>query len=206
VCTAALRAEGRELRSAHRPFRKGTLRGWTGVSLLAGAWRGVGDSCRQRPGSPLLSRRRTSHRRRIEPKDARDPRRRTRERHLGRSTRRQRPGPPFHGPLLRRGGRGARALHHPRRSLDVAEATRDLRPGGWLLLGGGLFLLEHVRTLSSPCAFCRASSTRSLILLENDHLLCAPLRHVEDAGLVVERLERSKLGIVEWLVAAGHSL
>ena len=44
------------------------------------------------------------------------------------------------------------------------------------------------------------------VLLENDHLLCEPLRHVEDAGLVVERLERSKLGIVEWLVAAGHSL
>ena len=44
------------------------------------------------------------------------------------------------------------------------------------------------------------------ILLENDHLLCEPLRLVEDAGLVVERLERSKLGIVEWLDAAGHRL
>jgi hypothetical protein len=42
------------------------------------------------------------------------------------------------------------------------------------------------------------------VLLENEHLLCEPLLHVEDAGLVVERLERSKLGIVEWPVAAGH--
>ena len=73
-------------------------------------------------------------------------------------------------------------------------------------VGGWLLLLEHVRTLSSPCAFCRASSTRSLILLENDHILCAPLQHVEDASLVVARLKRSKLGLVEWPVAAGHSL
>ena len=42
------------------------------------------------------------------------------------------------------------------------------------------------------------------VLLENHHLLCEPLLHVEDAVLVVERLERSKLDIVEWLVAAGH--
>jgi hypothetical protein len=42
------------------------------------------------------------------------------------------------------------------------------------------------------------------VLLENYHLLCEPLLHVEDAGLIVERLERLKLDIVEWLVAAGH--
>jgi hypothetical protein len=42
------------------------------------------------------------------------------------------------------------------------------------------------------------------VLLENDHLLCEPLLYVEGAGLVVEPLERSKLGIVKWLVAAGH--
>jgi hypothetical protein len=39
------------------------------------------------------------------------------------------------------------------------------------------------------------------VLLENDHLLREPLRHVEGLGLVVEHLERSKLGIVERLVA-----
>ena len=133
-------------------------------------------------------------------------RRRTRERRLGRSTRRQRPGPPFHGRLLRRGGRGARALHHPRRPLGRSRGSEGLATWQMVAPRRWLLLLEHVRTLSSPCAFCRASSTRSLILLENDHLLCEPLRHVEDAGLAVERLERSKLGIVEWPVAAGHSL
>jgi hypothetical protein len=39
------------------------------------------------------------------------------------------------------------------------------------------------------------------LLLEHDHLLREPLNHVESAGLVVERLERSKLGIVERLAA-----
>jgi hypothetical protein len=39
------------------------------------------------------------------------------------------------------------------------------------------------------------------LLLEHDHLLREPLRHVEDSGLVVERLERSKLGMVERLAA-----
>jgi hypothetical protein len=39
------------------------------------------------------------------------------------------------------------------------------------------------------------------MLLENDHLTREPLRHVEGAGLTVERLERSKWGIVERLAA-----
>jgi hypothetical protein len=37
--------------------------------------------------------------------------------------------------------------------------------------------------------------------LGNDHLTREPLRHVEGAGLIVERLERSKWGIVERLAA-----
>jgi hypothetical protein len=39
------------------------------------------------------------------------------------------------------------------------------------------------------------------VLLEQDHLLREPLHRVEDAGFVVKRLERSKLGIVERLAA-----
>jgi hypothetical protein len=67
-----------------------------------------------------------------------------------------------------------------------------------------LLLLEHVRTPFLPVHVLQGSFNPLAVLLENDHLLCEPLLHVEDAGLVVERLERSKLDIVEWLVAAGH--
>lgn len=75
-----------------------------------------------------------------------------------------------------------------------------MRPGGWLLL------LEPVRSPILPVRVLQGILNPLSVLLENDHLLCEPLRLVEDAGLVVERLERSKLGIVEWLVAAGHRL
>ena len=75
-----------------------------------------------------------------------------------------------------------------------------MRPGGWLLL------LEPVRSPILPVRVLQGILNTLSVLLENDHLLCEPLRLVEDAGLVVERLERSKLGIVEWLVAAGHRL
>jgi hypothetical protein len=39
------------------------------------------------------------------------------------------------------------------------------------------------------------------VFLEHDHLLREPLHHIEDAGLLVERLERLRWGIVERLVA-----
>jgi hypothetical protein len=39
------------------------------------------------------------------------------------------------------------------------------------------------------------------VLIEHDHLLREPLRHIQDAGLVVEHLERSKWGVVERLAA-----
>lgn len=77
----------------------------------------------------------------------------------------------------------------------VTEATRVLRPGGRLLL------LEHVRSLILPVRVLQGILNPLSVLLENDHLLREPLRHVEDAGLVVESLERSKWGIVERLAA-----
>lgn len=77
----------------------------------------------------------------------------------------------------------------------IAEAERVLRPGG------ALVLLEHVR---SPLLGVRA--VQRLIepiarLVGGDHLTREPLGHVRAAGFDVEVLERSKLGIVERLVA-----
>lgn len=77
----------------------------------------------------------------------------------------------------------------------VTEAARVLRPGGRLLL------LEHVRSPILPVLALQSILNPLSVLLENDHLLREPLRHVEDAGLVVESLERSKWGIVERLAA-----
>lgn len=77
----------------------------------------------------------------------------------------------------------------------VAEMWRVLRPGGRVLL------LEHVR---SPLLAIRAGQRllEPLFLrLEHDHLAREPLDHVPAAGFTVERLERSKLGIVERLAA-----
>ena len=77
----------------------------------------------------------------------------------------------------------------------VAEAARVLRPGGRLLL------LEHVRSPVLPVRALQTLLNPLTMLLENDHLLREPLGHLEAAGLVVERAERSKLGIVERLAA-----
>ena len=73
----------------------------------------------------------------------------------------------------------------------VAEVKRVLRPDGRFLL------LEHVR---SPVAAVRLGQRLIeplAIGLEADHLTREPVVHLRAEGFGIERLERSKLGIVE---------
>ncbi|QIN80856.1 methyltransferase domain-containing protein [Rubrobacter marinus] len=83
----------------------------------------------------------------------------------------------------------------PSPEMAVREAARVLRPGGRLLL------LEHVRSPLLPVRVLQIILNPITVLTESDHLLREPLVHVGEAGLVVEELERSKLGIVEKLAA-----
>ena len=77
----------------------------------------------------------------------------------------------------------------------IAEVHRVLRPGGRFVA------MEHVRSpLRSVRAVQRLIEPLTL-RFEHDHLLRDPLDHLSSAGFVVEHVERSKLGIVERVVA-----
>ncbi len=83
----------------------------------------------------------------------------------------------------------------PDHRLAVAEAARVLRPGGRLLL------IEHVR---SPNVVMRAIEHALDPIVGRrigDHFTREPLNHVLAEGLVVEDLERYRLGIIERLAA-----
>lgn len=76
----------------------------------------------------------------------------------------------------------------------VAEVRRVLRPGGRFLL------LEHVRSPLIPVRIVQRV-LQPLFRTQGDSLLREPLEHLRAEGLQVERLERSKWGIVERVAA-----
>lgn len=77
----------------------------------------------------------------------------------------------------------------------IAEARRVLR------LGGRFILLEHVRSPIFPIRALQWALEPLTVLLQGDHLDRESLQQLLADGFEVERLERSKLGIVERAVA-----
>ncbi len=80
----------------------------------------------------------------------------------------------------------------------VDEMARVLRPGGRLIL------LEHVASPLRPVRAVQRLLDPLLARLEGDHLLRRPEVAVNAAALVVDVLERSRLGIILRLVAHKH--
>lgn len=85
------------------------------------------------------------------------------------------------------------SIPDPRRA--VAEAKRVLRPGGQLLL------MEHVRSPRRGVRVVQRLLDPLTVRLQADHLLREPLEYTEGEGFDIDRLERSKWGIVERLAA-----
>jgi ubiquinone/menaquinone biosynthesis C-methylase UbiE len=84
---------------------------------------------------------------------------------------------------------GLCTIPDPRRA--VAEAWRVLRPGGQILL------LEHVRSPLLPVRVLQRLLEPLSVRFAADHLTREPLDYLRAEGFQVERLERSKWGIVE---------
>ena len=83
----------------------------------------------------------------------------------------------------------------PNPAKAVAEVRRVLRPGGRFVA------LEHVRSPVTPVRVGQRLLDPLFVRLEHDHLLREPVEYLRSEGFEVERLERSKLGIVERVVA-----
>lgn len=83
----------------------------------------------------------------------------------------------------------------PDERLAIAEAARVLRPGGRLLA------VEHVRSPNWAVRLLERAFEPFAVRRYGDHLLRDPLDHLAATGFAVESVERSRLGIMERLVA-----
>ncbi len=77
----------------------------------------------------------------------------------------------------------------------VAEMTRVLRPGGRRRL------LDHVAGSAWPVPAVQRLLELATVPTGGEHFRRRPLRHVQVAGLEIERHDRFKLGVVERLTA-----
>ena len=73
----------------------------------------------------------------------------------------------------------------------MAEARRVLRPGGRLLV------LDFVRSPHRPVRVVQRLLNPLLVGRYDFHCMRDPLDHLEGVGLTIDRVERSKLGIVQ---------
>jgi ubiquinone/menaquinone biosynthesis C-methylase UbiE len=83
----------------------------------------------------------------------------------------------------------------PESGRAIAEVRRVLRPDGRLLA------LDFVRSPYRPVQTVQRLLNPLKARRYAFHLLRDPLDHLEDAGFVIERAERSKWGIIERVVA-----
>lgn len=81
----------------------------------------------------------------------------------------------------------------PRRA--AGEAFRVLRPGGRFVL------MEHVRSPVTPVRAVQRLLDPLAVRFEADHLLREPVVYLREAGFEIDRVERSKWGIVERIAA-----
>jgi len=77
----------------------------------------------------------------------------------------------------------------------ISEAKRVLRPGGYLII------LDHVRSQNPFMHAIQSALDPLFVRIWSDHLLRDPAVVMEHQGFAIERLERSKLGIIERVVA-----
>jgi ubiquinone/menaquinone biosynthesis C-methylase UbiE len=84
----------------------------------------------------------------------------------------------------------------------IPEPRQAVREVHRVLRWGGRFLfLEHVRSPSAPVRAVQRALDPLAVRLEADHLVREPLDYLKPSGFEIERLERSKWGIVERIAA-----
>lgn len=77
----------------------------------------------------------------------------------------------------------------------LSEMVRVLRPGGLLLLA------DHVASSSWPLRALQGLADLVSVPAVGEHFSRRPMRWVTERGLVVERHERTRAGVIEWVAA-----